>query len=204
MFQNQDLRKMYGLKPQDLQYLFTGRFIEASDTISKGPRGRRVCDLKTTFMIGVLSSLRSYRVDFRVGHILMYHLEHILDDFQESITPYVPLSLATQIHTFDPFTHLEMPPLDFYLDFKDRKWLGIHLKIPDKSAVSYFDWAYKIRLIKEGRYQDEYHVKKVVLPENTGDVFWTDYETKISLNLTQITRKIKAYIASSPQRKFKI
>ena len=78
MFQNQDLRRIFGLKPQDLQYLFVGRFIEPSSTLSKGPRGRRVCDLHRAFLVGIFSALRTYRMDFRVGHIVTQGFCHLV------------------------------------------------------------------------------------------------------------------------------
>ena len=90
MFQNKDLRKMFNLKPQDLQYLIVGRFIEPADTLSKGPRGRRLFDLPDTFSVGLLAALRAYRIDFRIGHILTQTLKIILDDFAANIVYHIP------------------------------------------------------------------------------------------------------------------
>lgn len=198
MFRSRDLRAIFQLEPQDLQYLVTGGFIAPVDTISKGPRGRRLYDLRNAFEVGVLSSLRVYRVDYRTGFVLLKVLREILESLRTDVSQEPSLQLFQMMHKFSPFETLDIPAMDYYLDLKDKTWAGMHLKNPKTRSILYPDAAFKLILVSQGQHRDEYRVEPKRLEKGEGEVFWTDYEALVSVNLVMITRKISDYVTKHP------
>lgn len=199
MFRSKDLREMFHLPAQDLQYLNIGGFIRAAGTLSELRGSRRLYDQRNAFEVGVLSALRGYRVDFRQGAVLLQAIEAVLANI-EAEEPQG--SLFRILSSYRPFEAAEEAPLaDYYLDLKDRRWCGIHFKPPKNRSPVFMNHAYRLELKKEGLHRDIYHLERHPIEDEEGERFWTTYDDMVSINLCAITRKINGYVKDHPHCK---
>ena len=165
-FTTRDFEKLWGFKPETVQYILLQGFIETIGEKHIGRGAKREFDLENAYRVGVMAALRKMKIEFSFINQIVKGLFKVLDPAKEEDLMY------------HPYLSLDVPEgIDMFMDIYDNTWFELHMVKGDGEIVRKGD---KLPL------HDENVEKK--------SQSRIRYSTQISINLTDITREIKDFI----------